>query len=531
MRGFRAIAAVAATIMGMYLHTSPAGAQASPPSPPGTEAAAASCAMLAAQDFSTLPDAPTHISAAKLAPATDKVGPTCQVQGYVAPNVGFELWLPASGWNGKFSKIGCGGFCGINYAAMACPAMVNRGYACITGNMGHQSTMLDAKWAYNNLQAEVDFGYRATHVETLAGKAITAAFYGRMPERSYHIGCSTGGRQGMMEAQRFPWDYDGIVVGAPPINETGDGMNLLWNVVATLGPDGRAIIGPDHIRTLHQAAVSACDKDDGVTDGVISNPPTCGFDPGNLVCKPGETGPSCLTPEQVSAVRKIYGGPVNSKGERVYPARAMPGSELNWINNYVSADGGPSVYNKFIGDMMRYMNFMPDPGPTWKPADFDWDRDYKRLDMMEVLYSASNPDLRRFKAAGGKLIIWQGWADQSVLPENIIDYYQTMERTMGGPKPTRDFARLFMVPGQNHCFGGAGAHFVDFVTYLENWVEKGQAPDVMIAYKPKVMGAFYGPTAPAKGEYEFSRPLYPYPLQAKYKGRGDVNEAESFGPK
>lgn len=494
-----------------------------------TSSASSVCKSLSGADFSTILDAPTQVTAADDVAAKDDIPAYCRIQGYVSPNVGFEMHLPASSWNGKLLKQGCGGFCG-GTLALACAAPVRKGYACIVSDMGHKSTALDAKWAYNNLQAEVDFAYRSTHVVALAAKGIAEKFYGLPPRKSYYTGCSTGGRQGLVEAQRFPWDFDGIIAGAPVINETGDGMTLLWNVLAARDANGNTLLSPADVRAVHAAAVARCDLDDGVKDGIIGDPRKCKFQPSEMQCK-GRKADGCLTKDQAAAVSRIYQGPVNSKGERLYTGSAMPGSELNWIRNYVPEGAGPSVYEGFMTNLFGYMSFMPDPGPGWKMTDFDWDRDPKRLGMMEALYSGENPDLRRFKAAGGKMIVYQGWADQSVLPENIIDYYETTTRTMGGKPAMDEFFRLFMVPGMNHCSGGEGAYAIDYLTYIEAWVENGAAPDVMQAahIKDGVSGRITFPVPPEN--IAFTRPVYPYPLQATYKGSGDVNDGANFQPK
>jgi hypothetical protein len=494
-------------------------------------AAAAACAGLPLEDFAGVPDAATRVTAARFVPASARQVAHCEVQAYVAPQIGFELRLPAGDWNGKFAQVGCSGFCGGVFPA-ACDGMLGRGYACVATDMGHRSTPLDAQWAYDNLQAEVDFAYRATHVVTLAGKAITERYYGRGPQRSYFVGCSTGGRQGMVEAQRFPWDYDGIVSGAPVINETGDGMALLWNVVSTHDAAGRPLLSASDLERVHAAAVAHCDLDDGVRDGLIGDPRRCAFDPGTMRCPAGATG-DCLSAAQVGALRKVYAGPADSQGKALYTGGALPGSELNWIGNYVARDGGQSTYHRFMTDLFRYMGFMPDPGPSWTIDQFDWDRDYRRLDLMESLYSGSNPDLRRFKARGGKLLAYQGWADQSVLPLNVVDYYETAEKTMGGRAATQEFFRLFMIPGMNHCVGGEGAHAVDYVSYLEAWVERGEAPDVMLAAHPRPDVAprpQYGAPPLSPEQASFTRPLYPYPLQPRYRGKGNIDEAASYLP-
>lgn len=522
---FKMLIAAAAALFALPGATAPGA----PPVPATDTALATACSALPAADFSAVADAPTQVTSATWAVAAPGIPAHCAVMGYVNPNVGIELHLPAQ-WNGKFAKIGCGGFCGNTFGARACAGLLSRGYACVMSDMGHRSTALDGKWAYNNLQAKFDFGIRAAHVSTLAGKAITAAFYGSGPRRAYYMGCSTGGRQGMMEAQRFPNDFDGIVAGAPVINELGDGLTLMWNSVATLAKDGSQLFGPQDIRTLHEAVVAACDMNDGVKDGLIGDARSCRFDPGVLQCKPGATGGQCLSVAQVAAVRKIYGGPVDSKGQTLFPAAALPGSEPNWINTYIGANGKPSTYYTFVGDLFRYMAFYPDAGPAWQPTDMDWDVDPWRLDLGESLFNAQNPDLRRFKARGGKLLVYHGWSDQSVLTQPVIDYYETATRTMGGPQATRDFFRLFMIPGMNHCTGGDGAYQVDYLAYLDKWVEQGEAPDVLMGQHPAAdapaLPPFGADPLPAD-KVAFSRPHFAYPALARY-AKGDPNKAASF---
>jgi feruloyl esterase len=301
-----------------------------------------------------------------------------------------------------------------------------------------------------------------------------------------------------------------------------------------VGKDGKPILTRADLERVHDAVVAKCDMDDGVKDGVIGDPLHCKFDPAELLCKPGQTT-GCLTGAQVEAVKKVYAGPMTSKGEKIYTGGPLPGSELNWIG-----EGGPDPYVSSSGgciadEFFRYIGFVPAPGPGWKFTDFDFDRDYKRLGVAEALIgAANNPDLRKFKAAGGKLIVYQGWQDQSDIPEDAIDYYEAAEKVLGGRVPTQDFFRLFMVPGMDHCTGGAGAFAIDYLSYLEAWVEHGQAPDVMIG--AHVQGVDWGgalglkfPLDPAI-PVSFTRPVYPYPLHAKYKGAGDPNDAGNFEP-
>lgn len=485
------------------------------------------CEGLARQDFSLLPDASTHIIRSASVSAENDVPAHCQVRGYVSSSIEFELRLPLESWNGKFLKRGCGGFCGFVGIA-ACNNHLKDGYACIASDMGHTSTALDAKWAYNDIQAEIDFGYRATHVVTVAGKAITEAFYGNAPERSYYMGCSTGGRQGLVEAQRFPYDFDGIVAGAPVINETGAGMQLLWTVVANRDADGNQILPASKTPMIHRAVIAKCDMNDGIEDGLIGDARDCDFEPEELLCPAGDRD-TCLTQEQVDVVSKIYEGPVNSDGMALYTGGAQRGSELNWAGNYISEDGSLSVYESFMSDLFRYLGFYPDPGPSWQQTDFDFDEDYKRLGMMETIYSGSNPDLRKFKESGGKVLVYQGWRDQSVVPLNIIDYYETTMKTMGGQDATQEFFRLFMIPGMNHCSGGDGAYAVNYLEYMEDWVENGNAPDMLTSFHPKVRVDSAGTDLPlAEDQIDFSRPVFPYPTKVMYGGQGDPDDARNF---
>ena len=482
---------------------------------------------LATADFSVLLDAPTHVTTSTAIEAADGVPAYCRVQGYVSPAIEFELRLPLDDWNGKFIHRGCGGFCGGVFIG-ACDNHLKDGYACIASDMGHTSTALDAKWAYNAIQAEIDFGYRATHVVTVAGKVITERYYDNAPQRSYFMGCSTGGRQGLVEAQRFPYDFDGIVAGAPVINETGAGMQLNWSVAVNRDENGNQILPARKIQMIHDAVIEKCDMNDGLNDGLIGDARDCDFQPAELQCL-GQDRDNCLTTAQVDVVNKIYDGPVNSDGVALYTGGAQRGSELNWRGNYISQDGGLSTYERFMGDLFRYLGFYPDPGPSWQNADFDYDRDYKRLGMMESLYSGSNPDLRKYRDRGGKILVYQGWRDQSVVPLNIIDYYELTSNTMGGLDATQDFFRLYMVPGMNHCSGGAGAYAIDYLAYMEDWVENGNAPDVLTSVHPNVPVDHAGVDLPIPDDQiDFSRPVYPYPAKVRYSGEGDPNDAASF---
>ena len=499
------------------------------------------CTALTQIDFSRIEDAPTQITAARL--VETKGDPVyCQVQGYVSPQVGFEIRLPVDNWNGKFMETGCAAACGTVMINWLCPSLLRKGYACIASDMGHEAQIENGLWAYNNLDAQTDWGYRAAHVTALAGKAITERFYKKSPDKSYFMGCSTGGREGLIEAQRFPWDFDGIIAGAPASGQAAIIMTRLWAALAMRASDGTPILSHADLALVHNAVVAACDMNDGVRDGLIGDPRTCNFDPQNLVCQ-GNSNTQCLSRQQAQALKKIYGGPMTSRGQKIYAdGGLMLGSELAFSEYYQSGR-----FSSFDVDFLRYMAFMPAPGPNWQISDLNFDRDYKRFGMMESLYAASNPDLRAFEANGGKLILYQGWADAGaggVPPLKAVNYYETAEKTMGGPIATGDFFRLFMIPGMGHCGGGEGPDHIDYVSYLENWVEHGQAPDVMVgAHIDTARLARFLDTHDSKSpnfsrEYElflndplsakFTRPIYPYPLEARYKGTGDPNRADSF---
>ena len=461
----------------------------------GLSAAVADCEALPTTDFTAIQDAPTQVTGTRVVNAAGDVPAHCHVEGYVSPNVGIVLRLPGrSDWNGNFLEASLGGYGGsTEQMAPWCDEALRRGYACISHDTGHTGWNIRASWAYNNLQAEFDYGIRGHHVAALAGKAITEHYYGRAPEFSYHVGCSGGGKQGMVEAQRFPWNFHGILA-MEPSSVTASGVLLLWNAVVTHDKDGNRLFTPADRDVLHEGALAACDADDGLEDGIIGGDPrTCAFDPAELTCEPGERS-GCLSPVQVEAARKVYSGPVTSEGEKVsryfpwYPA--TPGSEKGtfFMGTNPTGDSAPMDI-EYKTSWWRFMGFNPDPGPSWTSADFDFDHDYKRTAMMDaVLNGYNNPDLRNLKAAGGKLMVIQGWDDSALPgPRVSVDYYEMAEKIMGGRASTQEFYRLFMIPGRAHCRGGDGAASGDFLSYLEAWVEEGQAPDMIVGYHAEGM--------------------------------------------
>jgi len=425
----------------------------------------------------------------------------CRVAGVIEPHVNFEVWMPASGWNGKFQGVGGGGFAGvIAYGAMM--RALGRGYATASTDTGHN--MPGGSWAMGHPELVVDFAYRAIHEMTVKSKAVVEAFYGSAAARSYFVGCSTGGRQGLMEAQRFPADYDGIVAGAPANYWTHLMAGTLSPAVATMKDEAR--LSSATLSTLNQGALAACDAGDGVADGLISNPLACTFDPGMLLCSGAETD-ACLTAPQVEAAKKIYSNATNPRTkEKIFPGMA-PGSEITW-----TALVGAQPFSIPVDFYKYFVHSNPD----WDWMQIDFDKDVAAGDeKFGKLMNATDPDLGPFKRRGGKLILYHGWNDQLIQPSNTIDYYTSVTKKLGQPE-TDDFARLFMAPGMTHCAGGVGPDTFDTVTALEQWVEKGLKPAQIVA------------SHMSDNTVDRTRPLCPYPQVATYDGRGSIDDAASF---
>jgi feruloyl esterase len=476
----------------------------------GNAHADVACEALSQIDFGTVRDAATQVTSATQVSRPD-LPLFCRVEGYVSRQVGFELRMPVASWNQRLLFQGCGGFCGSVQQIEDCNDAIARGYACVTTDLGHKSTPIDAKWAYNNREAEIDFYFRATHVTTVAAKAILASFYQAPPEFSYLRGCSTGGRQGLVSAQRFPDDFDGVIAGAPAGVAASGGLHLISSALANRRPGGRPILAEADIAPLHEAVLDACDSIDGARDGILADPTQCHFDPGSLSCDGRSDGNGfCLSDDKISVVRRIYSGATDADGAAVYTAVPMRGSEPYWIPAYVR-DDGPSIYYLFGGDFFRYLGFDPDPGPEWNPEDFDLVRDLPRMKFMRMLNNAANPDLTAFEKRGGKIILYQGWSDQSVPPLGTVEYYQLAARTMGGEEKLADMARLFMLPAVQHCRGGTGPDTVDYLSAIERWVERGEAPDSLKASRLKSTEGGYPryPLAPSNIADQWLIKAYP----------------------
>ena len=447
-------------------------------------------------------------------------------------DIKIEVWLPATGWNGKFQAQGNGGFAGsIGFDEMGISVM--QGYATAGTDTGHAASFIDAHWALDHPEKIADFGYRAIHEMTLAAKAAIHAYYTSAPRYSYFASCSNGGRQALMEAQRFPQDYDGIIAGAPANDWTHLLTDAIWNAQA-LSFEAGSYIPASKLPAIAKAVNESCDRLDGVADGIINDPRRCHFDPAKMLCKSGDAD-SCLTAPQVTALEKLYQGAHDSHGNAIFPGY-LPGAELGengWTPWILGERPGSSLLFMFGNNFFANMVFSK-PDWTYKDATIDSARTAADQKMAALL-NATNPNLSPFRAHGGKLIIYHGWNDPAIPAPSTVEYYENAVKAMG-EQNFDSFARLYMLPGVQHCGGGPGPEAFgseamlqkapdndarhNFLLALEAWVEKGQAPSQIIASK------FPGDdfTKPAA----LTRPLCPYPAFAKYNGTGDPADAANF---
>jgi feruloyl esterase len=448
----------------------------------------------------------------------------CRVVAMTQPAVNFEVWLPTEGWNGKFHTSGNGGMAGsISYGAMA--TALNRGYAAASTDTGHVrgDGGFDANWALNRPDLIEDFGHRSIHLTAVHGKAISEAFYGDAPNYAYYVGCSKGGQQGMMEAQRYPEDFDGLVVGDPAHMWTSFYASAhLWYALATLDNED-SYIPPSKVAILGDAVTAACDAIDGIEDGVLDDPRKCQFDPGTLTCAAGQDESTCFTAAQVQAVTDIWSGPTNSAGDVLYPG-LVPGGEAGrggWSSWVTGQQAYAGTHFMAAEDFMRNMVF---DDPEWDFRTWDYERDLPiALAKTGEALDADDPDLRPLRDRGGKLLVYHGWSDSDISPIGTIDYYEEVMSLIGDGASsdealaaTKEFFRLFMVPGMGHCRGGPGPDSFDALTAMERWVEQGVAPDQMVASKM------------ADGEVVRTRPLCTYPQVAEWNGTGSTDNAANF---
>lgn len=468
------------------------------PAPAGPSAAVRTCASLKQLAFT---------DGTKVTSAEDiTVAGICHVNLVVPEKINIAVSMPTTGWNGRFQGVGGGGYAG----SVSPPDSAARsGYAAAATDTGHTGSVLDGSWAWSaaGMRTDLiqDFAYRSLHELTVKGKAVTSAFYGRSPVYSYWNGCSTGGRQGLMEAQRYPDDYDGILSGAPAINWDRFIPSELWPqvVMREMGD----VLSSCKQEAFTQAAITACDSSDGVHDGIIANT-ACRFDPARLIGK--RTGCGTITAKDAAVMNKILQGPRSKNGSFLWYG-LTPGTELKGLAGSVIGLQTPFPISTSWFQWWLAKN----PAFDWKTVTMDNFAQYfeqSREEYNSVL-GTDDPDLRRFRDSGGKIIIWHGEADELIFSQGSVNYYQRVVQEMGGLGRTKDFARLFLAPGVDHCGGGSGAAPTDPLSAVVNWVEKGHAPRTLPA---------------ANTTATITRPLCTWPEVARYKGHGHPNDASSF---
>ena len=445
---------------------------------------------------------------AAAAPAGPVLPAHCRIAATLKPSadsvIDVEVWMPeASRWNGKFQMVGNGGWAGtISFAAMA--NAVQEGYATASTDTGHKGG--NALFAIDHPEKLIDFAYRAVHETVVTAKAMITKFYDRGPRLSYWNGCSTGGRQGLMSAQKYPEDFDAILAGAPANYQT---HLHAWDLAVSTPvlKDTAGAVSAAKLDMVNKAMINACDAKDGVADGILNEPTKCTFDVASLQCKAADAE-NCLTAPQVAAIKRVYEPVKTSSGQVVFPGK-VPGAEAGF-GAYIGGQNAPGIS---VGSFQVAYN-----DAKWDWRTFDVNKDLPIVDQkVGAIVNAVNPDLSRFKARGGKLLMYHGWNDTAISPGNAIDYYTSVQKRMGGKQD--DFIRLFMAPGMNHCGGGPGPNLVNWMAALERWREAGVAPDRIDAVRI------------ANNRIEVSRPLCPYPQIAVYSGKGTTNDAGNFSCK
>ncbi|HVN93497.1 MAG TPA: tannase/feruloyl esterase family alpha/beta hydrolase [Terracidiphilus sp.] len=444
-------------------------------------------------------------------------------------DIPIEIWMPMQRWNGKLQSIGNGGFAGsIGYGELG--AALASGYAAAGTDTGHSASLTDARWALGHPEKVADFGYRGIHEMTLAAKAVVQNFYAAGVKRAYFAGCSDGGREALMEAQRFPEDYDGILAGAPANNWTA---LLTTGIADTLALTAKpeSFIPQAKIPAIAKAVLAKCDEMDGVKDGILNDPRQCHFDPATIECKAGEDTDACLTAAQVTALKALYAGARDGDGRQIFPGY-LPGAEEGgngwgtWIFGSTPGRSLMALFGK------SYFSDMVYDKADWDQASFTVENALSDArEKTAAALDAVNPDLSAFEERGGKLILYHGWDDPAIAALNTVNYYETVEAKLGR-SATNSFVRLYMLPGVQHCGGGPGpdmfgqalewqAHDPEHNARvaLEFWVEKGTAPGPLVATK---MGG------QAQSVPVMTRPICPYPQSARYKGKRDTNKAKNF---
>ena len=479
---------------------------------------------------------------------TDK-GKFCKVTGTIAPAVGFEVDLPIDRWTQRYFQAGCGGLCGdINASiekAGGCLPALNGEFVVAADNMGHSGGMGPGSGPLGAFGADpdarIDFAYRGNHETTLAAKALIRAFYGQPQKYAYFIGCSDGGREALVEAERFPTDFDGIAAGAPVLAFSMENSFFhAWEAPANRRADGTPILLRSRVGLIHDAVVAHCPTLSGLQDGLLEHPFSCRFDTAWVQCPAGKSDTtSCLTAEETAVLKKLYDGPTDSAGHQFTFNGYALGSEPQWNLPKDAADRDGGFSAAMASANIKYL-FMPAVLSDQELAGFTFNEDwFKRINAIgATLYNAGNTNLGPFQAHGGKLILWHGLGDDSMPPATTVAFYQGVQKLLG-TEMTNSFARLFLLPGVGHCGGGQGFPQIDLLSPLMAWTEAKQAPQQILT--GRTAGPQRGPGGPGPrppshpyaqpdGPTVATRPVYPFPFVAKYKGSGDPNDAANFEP-
>lgn len=504
----------------------------------------ASCASLAETDMVAIGGEGSQITGAGET-HSDGIA-VCSVTGRLAAEINFQVLLPLESWTQRYLQVGCGGLCGnitlTSGASTGCQVLNDGGFVMAATDMGHSGN--DGTWG-QDAQKRADFAYRAQHLTAAAAKALIAAFYGQPPQYSYFNGCSDGGREALMEAMRYPDDFDGVVAGAPAmLFQVQNTLYHGWMAASNYDAAGEVILTSSKLPALHEAVVAACDESDGVKDGLIAQPALCDFDPHSISC-PADAPETdqCLTSAQVDVVRKFYAGPQDAEtGAFLTAGQPLYGSELNWQGVYVADSADSELFSQMIVDpVLKYLAFDP-ARPEMTLADLEFtEATLDDLRPRHPLFDATNPDLSAFNASGGKLIMWHGLADQHIAPANTLALHVGLEAAMGAE--VRDgFERLYLLPGVSHCGGGEGPDHLDLLTPMMAWVEDGMAPDAIMTASAGEASSFGQPDGVGSSSGgrqqpldlgvaplpDMERPVYPYPYVASWSGEGAVSDAAGW---
>ncbi|NVO23967.1 tannase/feruloyl esterase family alpha/beta hydrolase [Donghicola mangrovi] len=485
-------------------------------------------------------------STVKTAQETTSDGiPVCSVTGTLAPEVNFQVLLPMTSWTQRYLQLGCGGLCGNitlrSGASSGCQTYSDGGFVVAATDMGHTGN--SGEWGLNDTQ-RADFAYRSQHLTAETAKRLIGQFYGQDAAYSYFNGCSDGGREALMEAMRFPHDFDGVVAGAPAmLFQVQNTLYHGWMAASNYDAEGEVIVTSDKLPLIAAAVTQACDALDGVADGLVSQPALCDFDPKTLICAEGADPATCLTAQQADTVAKFYAGPQDlGTGDYLTAGQVQYGSELEWQGVFVADHKDDEIFSaKIVDPVLKYLAFET-PNPDFALSDLAFTTEtLDALRPRHPFFDATNADLSDFQTAGGKLILWHGLADPHISPANTLSLHNAMIGFMG-EEAVNSFERLYFLPGVGHCGGGQGPSNLDLLTPMMDWVEGGVAPDAVMTSSTSVVSNFgmpdLGDGAP-QGRPEpailgvaplpdMTRPIYPYPYTAAYSGAGNVTDGANW---